>query len=164
MEVANLIVNIFTAIGTVGAVIVSLVLSQKKEQPKLKVISGYVEMSKKEFYAICIFNNDISKSYSIKEIGYADKLAKKWVNIDLSKIQCKKKDYNKIIDGHYKVVECYLNEKFEYGQELHIILTPKQIENLINSNKRKTVKIAIILLGENKIWIKVSKKLLKQYI
>ena len=164
MEVANLIVNILTAIGTVGAVIVSLVLSQKKEQPNIKVMNGYVEMSKKEFYAICIFNNDISKSYSIKEIGYADKLAKKWVNIDFSKLQCKKKDYNKIIDGHYKVVECYLNKKFEYGQELHIILTPKQIENLINSNKRKTVKIAIILLGENKIWIKVSKKLLKQYI
>ena len=87
MEVANLIVNIFTAIGTVGAVIVSLALSQKKEKPKIKVMSGYVEMSKKEFYAICIFNNDISKSYSIKEIGYANKLEKKWVNIHFSKLQ-----------------------------------------------------------------------------
>ena len=73
MDVANLIVNIFTAIGTVGAVIVSLALSQKKEKPKIKVMSGYVEMSKKEFYAICIFNNDISKRNYIKEIGYDKK-------------------------------------------------------------------------------------------
>lgn len=164
MDVANLIVNIFTAIGTVGAVIVSLVLSQKKEKPKLKVMSGYVEMSKKKFYAICIFNNDISKSYSIKEIGYANKNEKSWVNIHFSKLQCNKKDCNKIIGGHYKVVECYLNEKFEYGQELQIILTPKQINDLVNSNKKRTVKIAIILIGENKIWLKVSKKQLKQYI
>ena len=164
MELANLIVNIFTAIGTVGAVIVSLVLSQKKEKPKLKVLNSYLEISKKKFFTICIFNNDISKNYSIKEIGYANKNEKRWVNIHFSQLQCNKKDYNEIVDGQYKVIKCYLNEKFEYGQELHIILTAKQIEGLINSNRRRTVKIAIILLGENKIWLKVSKKHLKQFM
>ena len=66
MEVANLIVNIFTAIGTIGAVIVSLYLASKKEKPKIKTIINCMTIGNKDFLSICILNNDVSKTYSIK--------------------------------------------------------------------------------------------------
>ena len=41
LDIANFIVNVFSAIGTVGAVIVSLILASKKEKPKIIVDKNY---------------------------------------------------------------------------------------------------------------------------
>lgn len=154
----------FSAIGTVGAVIVSLFLSSKKDKPNIKVDKNEITIGNKNFFSIYLYNNDIHKEYSIKEIGYPNLKEKRWNSIALSKLQCKKKDYTQIVDGKYKCVECCLNEKFCYGQELYIILKENDVRNMINSNNKRSVKISIIFLGESKICLKVSKKYLEQYI
>lgn len=161
----NLFANIcsaFSAIGTIVAVILSLVFSRKSEKPNLKIINSYRKMANKNLYSIVICNNDINKSYSIKEIRYANK--KNWININLSELQCLKNDYDKIVDGKYKLIYCHFNEKIEYRQELYILLTPKQVKELINSNKKRKANIVIILFGEKSMSLKVPKKYLKQFI
>lgn len=54
MEIANLIVNIFVAIGTIGAVIVALYLNYINSRPKLKILKLQTEDEKK---VISFFSN-----------------------------------------------------------------------------------------------------------
>ena len=168
LDIANFIVNVFSAIGTVGAVILSLILASKKEKPKIIVDKNdfriETENETESFFSIAMMNNDLQRAYSIKEIGYKNSLLKKWVNLSFSKEQCQKKDDSKMENGQYKCIDCNLSDKFKCGQELYIVLNKKQVEDLITSNNKKSVKIAIIFLGEYKLWLKVSKKYLKQYV
>ena len=72
MELVNLIVNIFVAIGTIGAVIVALYLNYINTMPKFKIIKLYTEDDNKLYYSFQIFNKG-SIEPIINQLGFSNK-------------------------------------------------------------------------------------------
>ena len=72
MEIANLVINIFVAIGTIGAVIVALYLNYINSRPKLKILKLQTEDEKKLYFSFQIFNNG-SYEPIVKQLGFSNK-------------------------------------------------------------------------------------------
>ena len=89
MEIANLIVNIFVAIGTIGAVIVALYLNYINSRPKLKILKLQTEDEKKLYLSFQIFNNG-SYEPIVKQLGFSNKKKMHWQKLGDIKRQYKK--------------------------------------------------------------------------
>ncbi|MDD3187718.1 MAG: hypothetical protein PHD02_04555 [Bacilli bacterium] len=160
MECANLIVNIFVAIGTVGAVVYSLYLSNENNKIKVnKMISTTTENNKK-ILTINIYNIDISRPLLIKELGFANKIKNKWINVKRDSYKCLKRSYlERNSKGRFIISDLVLTDPIMYGEEIAILLDKNIEKELL---KQRHPKIAVILITEQKIWIRVTKKRLKE--
>ncbi len=161
MEIANLIINILVAIGTIGAVIVALYLNYKNSKPNLKILKLQTEDDKKLYFSFQIFNNG-SYEPIIKQLGFSNKKKMHWQKLGDVKCQYKKEfldeeNLNILSYYHYPV-------KLKTGEMLGIMLNRKEVLDLKDNLKFKKVKLKLIFIDESRITIKVTKKEIDNYL
>ena len=149
MEIANLIVNIFVAIGTIGAVIVALYLNYINSRPKLKILK------------LQTFNNG-SYEPIVKQLGFSNKKKMHWQKLGDIKRQYKKEFLDeemldKISYYHYPV-------KIKSGEMLGIMLNRNEVLDLKDNLKFNKVKLKLIFIDESRITIKLTKKEIDLYL
>ena len=108
MEIANLVINIFVAIGTIGAVIVALYLNYINSRPKLKILKLQTEDEKKLYFSFQIFNNG-SYEPIVKQLGFSNKKKMHWQKLGDIKRQYKKEFLDEeMLDNYKRFVEEHL--------------------------------------------------------
>lgn len=153
MELANLIVNIFVAIGTIGAVIVALYLNYINTRPKIKIIKLY--------YTFQIFNNG-SIEPIINQLGFSNKKKMCWQRLGIKRKQYKKEFIdeellNKITCYHFPV-------KIKSGEMVGIILDRSEMLDIRDNLKNNKIKLKLIFIDESRITIKLTKKEIDLYL
>ncbi len=161
MAIANLIVNIFVAIGTIGAVIVALYLNYINSRPKLKILKLQTEDEKKLYLSFQIFNNG-SYEPIVKQLGFSNKKKMHWQKLGDIKRQYKKEFLDeemldKISYYHYPI-------KIKYGEMLGIMLNRNEVIDLKDNLKFNKVKLKLIFIDESRITIKLTKKEIDSYL
>jgi hypothetical protein len=161
MEIANLIVNIFVALGTISAVIVALYLNYANGKPKLKILKVHTEDEKELYFSFQIFNNG-SFEPIVKQLGFSNKKEMHWQKLGDMKRQYKKEFLDetmldKISYYHYPV-------KIKSGEMLGIMLKREEVQNLKDNIKYNKVKLKLIFIDESRITIKLTKKEINDYL
>ena len=161
MEYIELIFNILTAIGTIGAVIVALYLNNVNSKPKLKVVKVYTEEQSELYFAFQIFNNG-SFEPIVKQLGFSNKKKLKWQKLGDSKRQYKKEFLDeelldKISYYHYPV-------KIKSGEMLGILLSRNEILDIRDNLRFGKIRLKLIFIDESRITIKLSRKEIDKYL
>ena len=161
MELANLIVNIFVAIGTIGAVIVALYLNYINTMPKFKIIKLYTEDDNKLYYSFQIFNKG-SIEPIINQLGFSNKKKMCWQRLGIKRKQYKKEFIdeellNKITYYHFPV-------KIKSGEMVGIILDRSEMLDIRDNLKNNKIKLKLIFIDESRITIKLTKKEVDLYL
>lgn len=161
MELANLIVNIFVAIGTVGAVLIALWNIITENKPKYKIIKAETEEDNNLFYSIEICN--VGKiPFIIKNVGFSNFLENKWEEISTEKLLIKK-DYK----------DEYFGDKINWGkfpiklhplESLGILISKKEIIKLKENTNKKNANLKIIFFDECKKKVKIKIKEINDYL
>lgn len=161
-EILSIIIQTFIAIGTVGAVIVSLWLSFKSDKPKIKLKYLINTENNPINFEMIVVNNSVGKAISIKEIGIINN--KKWKPIEQQKIICLKKYYNEMQGNKYKTQQFILGEALNYGEELTMIIYQEVLEDIIKTTKKRKIKFVLIIVGEEKVCLNIKCKNIKNYL
>lgn len=161
MEYVELILNILSAIGTIGAVIVALYLNNVNSKPKLKIVKVHTEDQDKLYFAFQIFNNG-SFEPIVKQLGFSNKKKMRWQKLGDSKRQYKKefldeKLLDKISYYHYPV-------KIKSGEMLGILLSRNEIIDIRDNLKFGKIKLKLIFIDESRISIKLNRKEINKYL
>ena len=161
MDVANLIVNIFVAIGTIGAVIVALYLNYSNSRPKLKIVKVHTEMYDKLYYSFQIFNNG-SFEPIVKQLGFSNKKEMHWQRLGTKNRQYKKEFLDEdlldqITDYHFPV-------KIKTGEMLGILLNRDEMLDIKENITLKKVKLKLIFIDESRITITLRKKEIYKFL
>ncbi|HHU56182.1 MAG TPA: hypothetical protein GXZ48_05815 [Acholeplasmataceae bacterium] len=147
MELTNLIINIFVAIGTVGAVVLSLWNIITENRPKYKVIKHETILNKDRYYTLEICN--IGKiPFIIKNVGFSNHLEQSWYNF-AEDILLIKKDY-KDEDFSSKIEYKEFPVKLYPLESIQILITHEEVLKLKQNMKYKKVYIKIIFFDESK--------------
>lgn len=161
MEFIRLIIEVFTAIGTVGAVIVALYINKINGKPKLKIIKVNTKCENKLYFAFQIFNSGCLEPI-VSQLGFPNKKKMKWQKLGDSAMQYKKEFLeddllDKISYYHYPV-------KIKSGEMLGILLNRNEILDIRDNLKLGRVKLKLIFIDESKVTIKISKREIDDYL
>lgn len=161
MEIANFIINILVALGTIGAVIVALYLNYSNSKPKLKIVKVHTEDEDNLYYALQIFNNG-SLEPIVKQLGFSNKKEMHW-----QKLGDKNKQYKKeFLDDNLldQITYYHFPVKIKSGEMLGILLNRKEMFDLKNNIKFNKLKLKLIFIDESRITIKITKKEIDKFL
>lgn len=161
MEIANFIINILVALGTIGAVIVALYLNYSNSKPKLKIVKVHTEDEDNLYYALQIFNNG-SLEPIVKQLGFSNKKDMHW-----QKLGDKNKQYKKeFLDDNLldKITYYHFPVKIKSGEMLGILINRKEMFDLKNNIKFNKLKLKLIFIDESRITIKITKKEIDKFL
>ena len=161
MDLANLIVNIFVAIGTIGAVIVALYLNYTNSKPKLKILKIHTEVDNKLLFAFQIFNNG-SLEPIIRQLGFPNKKKMYWQRLGDKNRQYKKDFLDEdILD---KITYYHFPVRIKSGEMVGILLNRQEILDIKDNLKYGHINLKLIFIDESRITIKLSKKEINEYL
>lgn len=161
MEIANLIINIFVAIGTIGAVIAALYLNYISTKPKLKIIKINTEDRNKLYYSFKIFNKGNIEPI-IKQLGFSNKKKMCWQKLGIKRSQYKKDFLDEILLD--KITYYHFPVKLKSGEMLAILLDRYEMLDIKNNLKRGKIKLKLIFMDESRITIKLTTKEINNYL
>lgn len=161
MNIANLIVNIFVAIGTIGAVVVSLYLNYANQRPKLKIVKIETEDNNNLYYALQIFNNG-SFEPIINQLGFSNKKEVHWQKLgDLNGKYKKTFMTDNMLD---EVVDYHFPVRLKSGEMIGILLNRDEMLSLKSNMRFNRIKLKLIFIDETRLTIKLTKKEVNKYL
>lgn len=161
IKVLELIFSFFTALGTVGAVILAL----SNQNPKFRIVKrqAEVEDDKNLYFSIRIFNNGHVESI-ITRIGFSNKKQVKFQKIgtELS-LQPYKKNYqdDELLD---KIIYFRFPVKIQCGEMIVVRITKEEMLTMKENLNLNRIPIRIIFADETVKKIYLTKKEIDKYL
>lgn len=163
--IIDLILDLLTAGGTVGAVIFALYTNYYNQNPKFRVVKEQTEIEddKNLYYSIRIFNIGHVESI-ITRIGFSNKKLVKFQRFgnDLS-AKSYKKNYkdDKLLD---KISYFRFPVKIRCGEMINVVITKGEMLAMKENLKFNRISIRIILADETVKKVYLTKKEIDKYL